>query len=432
MIFGTDGVRGRMGDPPLDRDTMEKLSAVLAQWLPSKAKVVIGSDTRNSCSQVKAWILTHLAGITVIDLGIVPTPVVAYETRERAAQLGVMITASHNPAQDNGLKFFDETGLKIRVELARLWSENVLDLGPDNRPGATSAQSEQASLYRDFILRHFSAEDFKGLRMGFDLANGAGSTYVKELVNQLGIDAKFIGDQPDGHNINDRVGALHPSCLEQLLKEHNLDLGFALDGDGDRLMVADPEPLHGDITLYALYQAYLAEGQAIPALVGTIMCGMGLQQRLAEDGVDLIRTPVGDQNVLHEMVVRDLPLGGETSGHLIQADLFPSGDGFLGALRLARALKRNPGLLDAARAAVPCYPTYEKAIRVVRKPPLESLQELTDLICDMTEQLADTGRLIIRYSGTEPKLRIYMEAPDLDPYLKQIAALEDLIDKDLS
>ncbi|MDJ0838241.1 MAG: hypothetical protein QNK37_17120 [Acidobacteriota bacterium] len=431
MIFGTDGIRARLGDYPLDETTISRLSHVLENWLRPEIKVVIGSDTRASCDDLKRWVTSYLDTITVIDLGIVPTPVVAYEVKARGANLGIMITASHNPAQDNGLKFFDGNGLKIQYDLAKNWSHHVVardNIGPE-RPARLNGDT--ASNYRAFIKRHFKPSHFKGLRVAFDLANGAGASFVKELCADLKIDAVFTGDEPDGQNINDGVGALHLHHLSNFVEKHNLDVGFALDGDGDRLALAAPQPIKGDIMLYALYLTYKQEGHRIPALVGTIMCGMGLQQKLHEEGVELIRTPVGDQNVLHEMVERKLPLGGETSGHLIQADLFPAGDGFLGALRIARAMAKDRNLLKDAVANVPLYPVYEEAFKVRHKPPLETIEDLKTQVMVIRGQLGDTGRLIIRYSGTEPKLRLYVEAPDLAPFKGGIDDLKDIIAAEL-
>jgi len=431
MIFGTDGIRGRVGTYPLDEETITKLSHVLESWLRPEIKVVIGRDTRASCEEIRAWITAHLDGITVLDLGVVPTPVVAYETRAREASLGIMITASHNPAGDNGLKFFDRKGLKLEYGLAESWSNKVIATGRSPSPRPAEPSSIKPDHYARFIHKTFSKSDFEGLRIGFDLAHGAASPLIEKLALELGLDARFTGNTPDGTNINRDVGALYPDALATMVRERNLDVGFAFDGDADRLLVVQDTPLHGDVTLYALYRAYRDEGLEVSAIVGTIMCGMGLQRRLEEEGIELIRTAVGDQNVLHELVGRNLMLGGETSGHLIQTDLFPAGDGFLAALRLARALGRNRDLLRQAHAAVPLYPTYEKAYTVRHKPPLERIADLKRQVMMIRGQLGDTGRLIIRYSGTEPKLRLNVEAPDLAPFQTVIEDLETIIAREL-
>ncbi len=243
------------------------------------------------------------------------------------------------------------------------------------------------------------------------------------------MDAVFLGDQPDGQNINEGVGALHTSGLVDLVNAQNLNMGFAFDGDADRLIVVDGAEVPGDLTLYALTQILKDEGKQVDKVVGTIMCNMGFEQRLKQDGVDLVRSPVGDQNVLKVLVDEDLILGGESSGHLIQRDLFPAGDGWLGALRIARALKDKPNLFSWVREETPLFKTYEKSYKVRHKPPLEEVPELHAAIEDFKSDLKDAGRIVVRYSGTEPKIRFYLEASDLDPWQARVAEVETLINR---
>lgn len=432
MIFGTDGIRARVGNAPLNAETIEKLSAVLAEQFPADSLIVLGSDTRESCALLRSWITSRLGNLKLVDLGVVPTPVVAFETRARGAQLGIMITASHNPAPDNGLKFFTSTGLKLNYATAQTWSALVEAKTDAGEPKPATLHPVQATHYTSFILENFSAEDFEGLRVAFDLAHGAGSHLVPELLEKLGVEAQLSGNAPNGTNINDGVGALHPQKLSADVVANQLDIGFALDGDGDRLIVTAPEEVHGDIVLFALYENLVAENHQPKAVVGTIMCGMGLEKAFRKRGVELIRTPVGDQNVLAEMVSHGHILGGEPSGHLIQADLFPAGDGFLGALRLARAMRTNRSLIVEASAAVPQFPTFEKAYKVRHKPALETTATVKGAIADLEASLGDGGRTIVRYSGTETKLRVYVEAADLSPYQSAIDNLEAAIARDLA
>ena len=432
MIFGTDGIRAKVGDAPLDITTISKLSAVLARELPAGATVVLGGDTRESCSTIRQWVTAYLGDFQLLDLGVVPTPVVAFETRARAAELGIMITASHNPACDNGLKFFTRDGLKLTYDVACKWSELVEKDFPLPTPHPPKITTVTADHYRTFILEQFTAADFGGMKLAFDLAHGAGTVLVPQLLQKLGIDAELIGNNPDGKNINDGVGALYPDELSGLVEQFGLHVGFALDGDADRLIVTAPNEVHGDVVLYALYRNLIAEGFWPDAVVGTIMCGMGLEKALAALKVTLVRTAVGDQNVLAEMVKEGHLLGGEPSGHIIQADLFPAGDGFLGALRLARALRRNPNLLRESRAAIVQYPTYEKAYKVRHMPPLESITPVKDALTHLNGLLEGVGRTIVRYSGTEPKLRVYVEAPELYSYQNAITALETAIAETLT
>ncbi len=432
MIFGTDGIRGKAGQFPLDSRTVQKLSRVLKRWLPHGGAVVIGSDTRSSCEELKSFLLADWSDLRIADLGVAPTPAVAFETQARGADLGVMITASHNPPQDNGLKFFDARGLKISSEQAQRWSDQV-----SAEPQATALrggapQTAQADRYRDFIRARFSPADFHGLRLGFDLANGASVHLAKRVLADLEIDAMLTGDAPDGGNINCGVGALHPETIASVAADHGLDAGFAMDGDGDRLAVSTTVPVHGDVVLFALFRLMRAEGVAVDTVVGTILCGLGLEEALRKEGCALERTPVGDQNVLAEMTARGLPLGGEPSGHLIQSDLFPAGDGLLGALRLARGLKQNPDLLRQAHAATPMYPVFEKSYRVAAKPPLEEVAAVQAEVSALRRRLGDAGRLILRYSGTEPKIRVFVEARDLEPCRRDIARLEQVIAEELA
>lgn len=432
MIFGTDGIRARMGEAPLDQTTITKLSRVLRESLGPEATLVLGTDTRASCIDLRAWITSHLGGLFIHDLGIVPTPVVAFETRARGADLGIMITASHNPAEDNGLKFFDRRGLKLDTQQARAWSDRVaaMPLVKSEHPPQTTTCG--ADHYLSFVGKHFKPEDFQGLRAVFDLAHGAATHLAPELIRMLAIDAETMGAEPNGHNINQGCGALHPKALSARLRESGRTLGFALDGDGDRLVVCAPDPLPGDVVLYAMLEAYGIDRPLPKALVGTIMCNKGLEDALAERGILLVRTDVGDQHVLAEMVEKGHHLGGEPSGHLIQADLFPAGDGLLAALRLARGLKYRPDLIEQARRAVPIYPHYENALPVRHKPLLESQALVHASLSQLQAQAPYPDRVIVRYSGTEPKLRIYVEAPDLEPLKSAIAALEAAVAEELA
>lgn len=423
MIFGTDGIRATMGKAPLDQRTIETLSHVIRESLPDGATVVIGGDTRASRETLVQWITVHFGGLRILDLGIVPTPVVAFETAFREAHLGIMITASHNPAADNGLKFFDHEGLKLPFEQAAAWSDAVESRLTETLPATAKPAriAQDADGYRRFIAGRFMGQSLGHLPVTFDFAHGAAAHFGQELVSALGIDADFLGVSPDGTNINAGLGALHTDRLASHLEQNNRQLGFALDGDGDRLILVAPgehgmQMIHGDVVLYALAQALRHRGETIDAVVGTILCGKGLEDALGTQDIRLIRTPVGDQNVLAKMVEEDLLLGGEPSGHLILSTLFRAGDGLLAALFLLQALQEQPDLLRKAQAAVPLYPTLERALPVREKPPLAEVPAIQRAQSDLAQQLDGEGRLIVRYSGTEPKLRLYMEAPSLDAY----------------
>ena len=432
MIFGTDGLRATVGETPLSGPTIVRLSQVLREDLGHGARVVIGRDTRSSCNQLFQWITQQFSGISVLDLGVVPTAAVAYETRQHKAKLGIMITASHNPSSDNGYKFFDKTGLKIKYTQAQNWSDRVLAMEETPLPNPPNPIVQAPNGYRSLIRDQFKPEHFKGLRVAFDFAHGATTGIGEELITGLMPGAIFMGDFPNGTNINAGVGALHPEALTEVVQSKNLDIGFAFDGDGDRLVVVDADGVcHGDVLLYALKQVMVAEGLALNDVVGTILCGLGLEERLAEEDIRLHRTPVGDQNVLARMVEGKFHLGGEPSGHLIQADLFPAGDGLLAALRLARALRGNRGLLKQARERVPLYPVFEKAYPVRHKPSLDSLAPVQDALAQIERSVGKHGRIILRYSGTEPKIRVFVEANDLAPHQAKIDRLVLAIEETL-
>lgn len=433
MIFGTDGLRSRMGSYPLDQETIETLSHVLAEHLPENAEIVIARDTRSSGPTIQNWITANLGPIQVTDLGIVPTPVCAYETRARGAHLGIMITASHNPHHDNGLKFFDRNGLKLRYDIAAAWSKQVEAGVRQGEPLHMLPKPAEPEHYKTFLKNRFPQTAFQNLRCLFDLANGAGAPFVQERCAELGIQAQFLGNQPDGSNINEGVGALHPEALKAAVKKAGAQVGFALDGDADRLIVVGPEKIYrGDVVLYALKEILQKEGVTVEAVVGTIMCGMGLESKLLAEGIRLVRTPVGDQNVLAEMVAHDLPLGGEPSGHLIIRDLFLAGDGFLAALKLAVAIAQDPDLLERSDRAVPEYQVFEKAIPVAHKPAIEQVPLLYGAVEALRDKLGSAGRLIVRYSGTEPKIRLYVEAQDLTPYQEEITRIQTAVQEELS
>lgn len=433
MIFGTDGLRATVGQEPLTETTIQKLSKVLREDLGSGAKVVIGRDTRRSGNQIFKWITQQFAGLELLDLGVVPTPTVAYETKHLDADLGIMITASHNPPGDNGLKFFNGSGLKAAYPRAVSWSDGVLAMDQVPLPDPGQPRIQAPNGYRDFIKTHFRPDHFRGLRVAFDFAHGAATGLGEELITGLIPGALFVGDSPTGDNINAQVGALHPEELLALVQSKDLDAGFAFDGDGDRLVVVDRDGIiHGDILLYALKNILRDEGQQVHSIVGTILCGLGFENQLQQEGIHLHRTPVGDQNVLAKMVAEDIPLGGEPSGHLIQSDLFPAGDGLLGALRLARALAKNKDILSQARATIPLFPVFEKAYRVRHKPALIEIPSIQTELKTLQADLEGSGRVILRYSGTESKIRLFVEAPDLKPFEAQVDRLVQAIQETLS
>jgi len=426
MIFGTDGIRSTFGEGPLRQEVIARLSKVISADLGQGVSIVLGMDTRESGPQLKSWLCSCWEAIRVLDLGVVPTPVVAFETKAQGADLGVMVTASHNPFQDNGLKFFTSEGIKISKEIAIRWSRAVEDDSslPVEKHGKVSTLRPHA--YESFLKNHFEPNS---LPLVLDLANGAASPVVAGWVDWFFPQAQIIGNEPDGTNINHQCGALHPQALGDRVVETGACAGFALDGDGDRLVVVDAhgQPIHGDRVLYALASMMKDES----TIVSTIMAGKGLEESLEREGKTLVRTAVGDQNVLFAMLEQGARIGGESSGHYISSELFPAGDGFLHALKLANALKDDPNLFVRASSNVPIYPQIEKAFVVQAKPPLESLPGVSNALASLESAFGGQGRCILRYSGTEKKLRLFVEAKDLDPLAGVLEELEKAIVKEL-
>ena len=426
MIFGTDGIRAVFKEEPLTESTISKLSTVIRNFLPGKARVIMGMDTRESGHVVKTWLFSGWEGVTVLDLGVVPTPVVAFETAARKVDLGVMITASHNPFHDNGIKFFNSKGVKIASELAEKWSAEVLVTPTGFKKTMPILEHVKPLFYEGFLHQRFGPCE---LPLVFDMAHGAGCPWVESWVSHFLPQAVILGNRPSGKNINEGVGALHPGALAQEVLNRKAVAGFALDGDGDRLVVINQkgQVVHGDRLLYGLASIQ----PDVRLVVSTIMAGMGLEETLRSEGRTLIRTSVGDQNVLNGMLKTGSQIGGESSGHYISADFFPAGDGFLNALRICGAIQKNPGFLLDLENKVPVYPQYEKAYAVLGKPPLDSLKKVHDARTNLEHHLEKEGRCILRYSGTEKKLRLFVEARNLTLVDVFIQELEYAIKEEL-
>jgi phosphoglucosamine mutase len=426
-LFGTDGVRAVFGEEPLTRATITRLSQVIADRVsPENRLILMGRDTRQSGVPLAQWIQSAWTEFNIVDLGCVPTPVVAYETSARKGALGVMITASHNPYQDNGLKFFSGRGTKVPGNTLESWTEAMSSYASSSEWEPVVAVRSEPVHYEAFLKKHFKPLN---LNVVFDLAHGAGCPWVERWIKYFFPAALVTGNNPNGSNINAQCGALHPEELGRIVRANRALAGFAFDGDGDRLVVVDGRgnALHGDRILYALSK--LIEGA--DHVVTTIMAGLGLEQTLAAEGRQMTRTGVGDQQVLAAMQRYGALVGGEPSGHYISGDLFPAGDGFLNAMRLAGALAHDCNFLSALENQLPVYPQYERALPVRHKPPLSEMPAMTETLNDLVSSLGNSGRCILRYSGTEKKIRLFVEAQDMSLYRGNIDALEKAIEEEL-
>ena len=413
-LFGSDGIRGVAGTYPLDASTLTRIGQVIHEDLGAGV-VVVGRDTRPSGRQICEQVLGMLKDADVLDLGIVPTPAVACETKSRHADLGIMITASHNPAKDNGLKFFGSDGFKISRERAKQWEQRVAQTPEISSRTSLSCQTVSATHYEDLVRSHFQ-QDWGGLKVIFDLAHGAAVNMVPRVCRSIGLDAQYLAGSRDGERINAGVGALHPHKLAEQVLSQRADVGFAFDGDADRLVVVDRHGncVPGDVVMYILAQCYVREGKNLDRLFGTVLSGQGLEDALRGMNIALERTPVGDQHILDGLRSTGALFGGEPSGHLIQMDLLPAGDGLLAALRILRHLTQDSDLIVKARQAVPSYPTYESNIQVNHKPDIHDVPALRDLAMTIERALDGTGRWVLRYSGTEPLLRVFAETKHMD------------------
>jgi phosphoglucosamine mutase len=418
--FGTDGVRGEYGASFLTDVFAYRLGRAAGRWILDKkvnASVVIGRDTRESGPALLNALACGFrdAGIgNIQDLGILPTPAVAVYTRHVQASLGVMITASHNPAKDNGIKFFDSRGLKFPDEV-ELELEKLLEAtgAPETIPQIEiEPTNESSSVYLNLLYPILEGRSLAGLKIVVDTANGSTFKTTPTLLGQLGANLVTLGDKPDGLNINQGVGSQYPHHLESAVLEHRADLGIAHDGDGDRVLLCDEtgSVLDGDTLLCLLGFHALKQGKlAKNTLVATMQSNLGLDRAMKEAGGNLVRTDIGDRYVLEEMLKSGYSLGGENSGHVIFSDINSTGDGLLAALQVLSIILDEGKPLSELRKCMELYPQRTGAISLKEKPPLENNAAIQDTLKSLKHEMGGNGRVLLRYSGTEPKIRLLIE-----------------------
>jgi phosphoglucosamine mutase len=421
--FGTDGIRGTVGQSPITPDFMLRLGHAVGRVLmtqETKPTVLIGKDTRISGYMLESALEAGFAsaGVDVLLTGPLPTPGVAYLTRALRLSLGVVISASHNPFEDNGIKFFSAQGAK----LSDAW-EQAVEAALDEAPQWADAGSlgkarrldDAQGRYVEFCKSTVAAEfTLKGLKLVVDGAHGAAYVVAPSVFHELGAEVVAIGCSPDGLNINDGVGATHPQALVQAVRDHGADYGVALDGDADRLQVVDADGrlYDGDELLYLMVVERLARGQTIGGVVGTLMTNLGVEQAFAERGVAFVRAKVGDRYVLEELLARGWQFGGEGSGHLIALDRHTTGDGLISALQVLQAAVRSGRTLAQLLGGVSLYPQVLINVRLRPGQDWQASAALADAQRSVLEELGRRGRLLIRPSGTEPLLRVMVEAED--------------------
>ena len=433
-LFGTDGIRGAFGRPPLDVTTVRDLGAALAAELggdDARPRIVIGGDTRESTPMLCRWLAEELVagGAVTTYLGVVPTPCVAFTVRSLAATCGIAVSASHNPHPDNGIKLIDGDGFKWSPA-AELRLEQRLAASP-NRDGDASIELEvdrpAVDAYRSSLIAGAgdSERPLDGLRVALDTGNGAASGLAGELFEQLGAHAQLIHAEPDGRNINRGCGSTHPEVVAELVRSYGADLGFSFDGDADRALVADDagEARDGDAMLY-LWARDLARRGRLPGhrIVATSMSNLGLEVALRREGISVVRCDVGDREVVETMRRKGIELGGEQSGHIVSRSLSTTGDGLLTALQIAALKQRDGRPLSAMLDGFERFPQLLRNLPVSHKPDLAGLPDVVRASREVERQLGDDGRLVLRYSGTEPLVRIMIEGKDREE-------IEDLADQ---
>jgi phosphoglucosamine mutase len=440
QYFGTDGIRGTVGKAPITPDFVLKLAHsvghVLRQAEP-RPTVLIGKDTRISGYMLESALESgfNSAGVDVILLGPLPTPGVAYLTRAQRASLGVVISASHNPYADNGIKFFSSNGTKLddawelKVEQALLrppeWVESSV-LGRSKR------LDDAAGRYIEFCKSTFANNlTLKGLKIVVDAANGAAYQIAPKVFHELGAEVISIGCSPDGFNINREVGATHPQALLNAVLENQADFGIALDGDADRLQFADKTGrlFNGDEILYLMVDERITSGQKVEGVVGTLMTNMAVELALKGRGVTMVRAKVGDRYVLEELERRGWNLGGEGSGHLLALDKHTTGDGIISALQVLQACVRSKSTPAQMLKEVKLFPQILLNLPIKPDEDWQKNAEFKRRTAEVTQQLSGQGRLLIRASGTEPLLRIMVEAKqgiDVKPMAQYLAEAFDI------
>jgi len=445
-LFGTDGIRGVAGTPPMDARTAHALGVALGKWACREAshdvangaaEVLIGMDTRESGCWLAEQVAGGLAraGVGARFAGIITTPGVAYVTRTGPYVAGVMISASHNPYHDNGLKVISHSGFKladaVELELEQM-IRDWLETGEEATPRALTVDRSQDDLYTNYLANTVgTAFPF---RLVIDCANGSATEVAPRLFGRLGSRVEWIGASPDGRNINLNCGSLHMESLRERVLETGADLGIAFDGDADRALFVSSSGriVDGDAVLF-LAGSTLKRAGRLPGnvVVATVMSNLGLEKALEAYGIEMLRTPVGDKYVLEEMQKRGAALGGEQSGHVIFSEYATTGDGLLTALRVLEIMHDSGQSIDSLIDEVKTFPQKLVNIRVKHKRPLEQLESVQHEIAEAERTFAGSGRVVVRFSGTEPLARVMIEAESHEQVDRWTGRIADAIRAEL-
>lgn len=427
--FGTDGIRGTVGEGVINPEFMLKLGWAVGRVLAAngKGKVLIGKDTRISGYMFESALEAGLtaAGIDSLLLGPMPTPAIAYLTRTLHCDAGIVISASHNPYQDNGIKFFSARGIKLSddIELAiEAELEKDMQCVDSSSLGKAERVVDAPGRYIEFCKSTVpSSLSLKGMTIVVDCAHGATYHIAPSVLDELGAKVIAIGNRPDGLNINAGVGSTQPAELQRTVLEQGADLGIALDGDGDRVIMVDHkgEIVDGDELLYIIARSRLNEGNLSGAVVGTLMSNLGLEVALKRDGIDFKRAKVGDRYVMELLHNGGWTLGGESSGHIICLDRTSTGDGIVAALQVLYAMHRSDLSLHELKSGMSKYPQCMENVRVSGQVDLDGSVDIRQAVAEVETELGESGRVLLRPSGTEPLVRVMVEGEEAD----QVAAL---------
>ncbi|GMR16786.1 MAG: phosphoglucosamine mutase [Gammaproteobacteria bacterium] len=438
-FFGTDGIRGTVGSYPITPDFMLKLGWAAGRVLGAEkgSKILIGKDTRISGYMIESALEAGLSasGVDIQLLGPMPTPAIAYLTRTVNAQAGIVISASHNPFADNGIKFFSADGTKLADDVEHaIEAELEKDLACCDSVvlGKASRITDAPGRYIEFCKNTFPNDlNLNGLKIVVDCAHGATYHIAPKVFSELGAEVITIGDTPDGMNINAGFGSTHPENLQKEVLKNKADVGVAFDGDGDRLIMVehDGELVDGDQLLYVIAMSLYAKGALKGGVVGTLMTNLGLEHAFKQHEIPFSRANVGDRYVMEQLLDKNWRLGGESSGHLICLDQTTTGDGIVAALQvLAAVVEQGKGLKELA-SGMKKYPMMLINVRVAEKPDLANHAEIQAALSAAEAELADTGRVLLRPSGTEPLIRVMVEGQEQKLVESVAKKLADVVKK---
>ena len=442
--FGTDGVRGIANDeltPELAFRLGRIGSYVLTKNSGEKPRIIVGRDTRISGHMLESALISGIlsTGVEVMTLGVISTPGVAYLTRVMNANGGVMISASHNPVEDNGIKFFGSDGYKLTEEQEEE-IEKLLNEQKDTMPRPTGADVGSVMEYFEgghkYIqyLKQSVEEDFTGIHVAVDCAHGATSTLATHVFADLDADISTMGSSPNGLNINDGVGSTHPEKLAEFVVEKKANIGLAFDGDGDRLIAVDENGkiVDGDQIMYIIGRFLQSEGRLkSDTIVSTIMSNLGFYKALTEHGLTSVKTAVGDKYVVEEMLKGGYNFGGEQSGHIIFLDYNTTGDGLLTGLQLVNIMKATGRTLSDLASEMKVYPQELINVRVTDKNAVTANDRVANVITEVEMEMAGNGRVLVRPSGTEPLVRVMVEAPTKEECARYVEKIVDVVKKEM-